>query len=196
MPDPRIVVLASRAGTLLQALLDSELRRLIVAVGSDQPEAPALARARAADVPTFVVPMTDDREVWNRDVVEHLQTHEANLVVTAGFMRILGGPVIEAFENRIINSHPALLPSFPGAHAVRDAVESGVKVTGCTIHIVNEGVDTGPIVAQCPVAVEDGDTVESLHERIKERERALLVDVLDRIVREGVSVHGRTVEFG
>ncbi len=196
MPDPRIVVLASGAGTLLQALLDSELRRLIVAVGSDQPEAPALARARAADVPTFVVPMTDDREVWNRDVVEHLQTHEANLVVTAGFMRILGGPVIEAFENRIINSHPALLPSFPGAHAVRDAVESGVKVTGCTIHIVNEGVDTGPIVAQCPVAVEDGDTVESLHERIKERERALLVDVLDRIVRGGVSVHGRTVEFG
>ncbi len=196
MSDPRIVVLASGAGTLLQALLDSELRRLIVAVGSDQPEAPALARARAADVPTFVVPMTDDREVWNRDVVEHLQTHEANLVVTAGFMRILGGPVIEAFENRIINSHPALLPSFPGAHAVRDAVESGVKVTGCTIHIVNEGVDTGPIVAQCPVAVEDGDTVESLHERIKERERALLVDVLDRIVREGVSVHGRTVEFG
>ena len=196
MPDPRIVVLASGAGTLLQALLDSEIRRLIVAVGSDQPEAPALARARAADVPTFVVPMTDDREVWNRDVVEHLQTHEANLVVTAGFMRILGGPVIEAFENRIINSHPALLPSFPGAHAVRDAVESGVKVTGCTIHIVNEGVDTGPIVAQCPVAVEDGDTVESLHERIKERERALLVDVLDRIVREGVSVHGRTVEFG
>ena len=196
MPDPRIVVLASGAGTLLQALLDSELRRLIVAVGSDQPEAPALARARAADVPTFVVPMTDDREVWNRDVVEHLQTHEANLVVTAGFMRILGRPVIEAFENRIINSHPALLPSFPGAHAVRDAVESGVKVTGCTIHIVNEGVDTGPIVAQCPVAVEDGDTVESLHERIKERERALLVDVLDRVVREGVSVHGRTVEFG
>ena len=196
MPDPRIVVLASGAGTLLQALLDSELRRLIVAVGSDQPEAPALARARAADVPTFVVPMTDDREVWNRDVVEHLQTHEANLVVTAGFMRILGRPVIEAFENRIINSHPALLPSFPGAHAVHDAVESGVKVTGCTIHIVNEGVDTGPIVAQCPVAVEDGDTVESLHERIKERERALLVDVLDRVVREGVSVHGRTVEFG
>ena len=196
MPDPRIVVLASGAGTLLQALLDSEIRRLIVAVGSDQPEAPALARARAADVPTFVVPMTDDREVWNRDVVEHLQTHEANLVVTAGFMRILGGPVIEAFENRIINSHPALLPSFPGAHAVRDAVESGVKVTGCTIHIINEGVDTGPIVAQCPIAVEDGDTVESLHERIKERERTLLVDVLDRIVREGVSVHGRTVEFG
>ena len=196
MPDPRIVVLASGAGTLLQALLDSEIRRLIVAVGSDQPEAPALARARAADVPTFVVPMTDDREVWNRDVVEHLQTHEANLVVTAGFMRILGGPVIEAFENRIINSHPALLPSFPGAHAVRDAIESGVKVTGCTIHIVDEGVDTGPIIAQCPVAVRDGDTVESLHERIKERERTLLVDVLDRIVREGVSVHGRTVEFG
>ncbi len=196
MPDPRIVVLASGAGTLLQALLDSEIRKLIVAVGSDQPEAPALARARAADVPTFVVPMTDDREVWNRDVVEHLQTHEANLVVTAGFMRILDRPVIEAFENRIINSHPALLPSFPGAHAVRDAVESGVKVTGCTIHIVNEGVDTGPIVAQCPVAVEDGDTVESLHERIKERERTFLVDVLDRIVREGVSVHGRTVEFG
>ena len=196
MPDPRIVVLASGAGTLLQALLDSEIRMLIVAVGSDQPEAPALARARAADVPTFVVPMAEDREVWNRDVVKHLQALETDLVVTAGFMRVLGGPVIEAFENRIINSHPALLPSFPGAHAVRDAVESGVKVTGCTIHIVNEGVDTGPIVAQCPVAVDDGDTVESLHERIKERERTLLVDVLGRIVREGVSVYGRTVEFG
>ena len=196
MPDPRIVVLASGAGTLLQALLDSEIRRLIVAVGSDQPEAPALARARAADVPTFVVPMAEDREVWNRDVVEHLQAHEGNLVVTAGFMRVLGGPVIEAFENRIINSHPALLPSFPGAHAVRDAVESGVKVTGCTIHIIDDGVDTGPIIAQCPVPVDDGDTVESLHERIKEQERILLVDVLGRIVREGVSVHGRTVAFG
>jgi phosphoribosylglycinamide formyltransferase-1 len=185
VPDPRIVVLASGAGTLLQALLDSEIRRLIVAVGSDQPEAPALARARAADVPTFVVPMAEDREVWNRDVVEHLQAYEADLVVTAGFMRVLGGPVIEA-----------LLPSFPGAHAVRDAVESGVKVTGCTIHIVDEGVDTGPIIAQCPVTVRDGDTVESLHERIKEHERTLLVDVLGRIVREGVSVHGRTVAFG
>lgn len=196
MPDPRIVVLASGAGTLLQALLDSGIRKSIVAVGSDQPEAPALARARAADVPTFVVPMAEDREVWNRDVVEYLQAHEADLVVTAGFMRVLGGPVIEAFENRIINSHPALLPSFPGAHAVRDSVESGVKVTGCTIHIVDEGVDTGPIIAQSPVSVRDGDTVESLHERIKEHERTLLVDVLGRIVREGVSVDGRTVAFG
>ena len=196
MPDPRIVVLASGAGTLLQALLDSEIRMLIVAVGSDQPEAPALARAREADVPTFVVPMAEDREVWNRDVVKHLQALETDLVVTAGFMRVLGGPVIEAFENRIINSHPALLPSFPGAHAVRDAIESGVKVTGCTIHIIDEGVDTGPIIAQCPVAVRDGDTVESLHKRIKEHERTLLVDVLGRIVREGVSIDGRTVEFG
>ncbi len=196
MPDPRIVVLASGAGTLLQALLDSGIRKSIVAVGSDQSDAPALTRARAADVPTFVVPMVDDREVWNRDVVEYLQAHEADLVVTAGFMRVLGGPVIEAFENRIINSHPALLPSFPGAHAVRDSVESGVKVTGCTIHIVDEGVDTGPIIAQSPVTVRDGDTVESLHERIKEHERTLLVDVLGRIVREGVSVDGRTVAFG
>jgi phosphoribosylglycinamide formyltransferase-1 len=196
VPDPRIVVLASGAGTLLQALLDSGIRKSIVAVGSDQSDAPALTRARAADVPTFVVPMVDDREVWNRDVVEYLQAHEADLVVTAGFMRVLGGPVIEAFENRIINSHPALLPSFPGAHAVRDSVESGVKVTGCTIHIVDEGVDTGPIIAQSPVTVRDGDTVESLHERIKEHERTLLVDVLGRIVREGVSVDGRTVAFG
>ena len=196
MPDSRIVVLASGAGTLLQALLNSEIRRLIVAVGSDQPKAPALARARTAGVPTFVVPMAEDREGWNTDLVEHLQAHEADLVVTAGFMRVLGGPVIEAFENRVINSHPALLPSFPGAHAVRDAVESGVKVTGCTIHIIDDGVDTGPIIAQCPVPVDDGDTVESLHERIKEHERTLLVDVLGRVVREGVSVHGRTVAFG
>lgn len=196
MPDLRIVVLASGAGTLLQALLDSDIGRRIVAVGSDQSEAPALARARAADVPTFVVPMAEDREVWNIDLVQHLQAHEADFVVTAGFMRVLGGTVIEAFENRIINSHPALLPSFPGAHAVRDAVESGVKVTGCTIHIVDEGVDTGPIIAQCPVTIDDGDTVAVLHERIKEHERTLLVDVLGRIVREGVSVDGRTVAFG
>jgi|TARA_S200000501_G_scaffold375147_1_gene426426 phosphoribosylglycinamide formyltransferase 1 len=196
VPDLRIVVLASGAGTLLQALLDSDIGRRIVAVGSDQSEAPALARAWAADVPTFVVPMAEDREVWNIDLVQHLQAHEADFVVTAGFMRVLGGTVIEAFENRIINSHPALLPSFPGAHAVRDAVESGVKVTGCTIHIVDEGVDTGPIIAQCPVTIDDGDTVEALHERIKEHERTLLVDVLGRIVREGVSVDGRTVAFG
>ena len=196
MPDLRIVVLASGAGTLLQALLDSDIGRRIVAVGSDQSEAPALARAWAADVPTFVVPMAEGGEVWNVDVVEQLQAHEADFVVAAGVMRVLGGTVIEAFENRIINSHPALLPSFPGAHAVRDAVESGVKVTGCTIHIVDEGVDTGPIIAQCPVTIDDGDTVEALHERIKEHERTLLVDVLGRIVREGVSVDGRTVAFG
>jgi phosphoribosylglycinamide formyltransferase-1 len=111
-------------------------------------------------------------------------------------MRILGQAVTSAYENKIINSHPALLPSFPGAHGVRDALEYGVKVTGCTVHLVDTGVDTGPIIAQQPMTIESTDTVETLHERIKEVERVLLVDVVSRAVREGISVSGRSVTFG
>jgi phosphoribosylglycinamide formyltransferase-1 len=111
-------------------------------------------------------------------------------------MRILGQEVISEFTNRIVNSHPALLPAFPGAHAVRDAVAYGAKVTGCTVHLVDAGIDTGPIIAQQPVVIDAQDTEESLHERIKEIERVLLVDVLTRAVHEGISVRGRSVTFG
>ncbi len=196
MPDPRIVVLASGTGSLLQAIIDSSVREFVVAVGSDVPDAPALARAEAAEIPTFVVPMRADRNEWDRELSGQIRDWRPSLIVTAGFMRILGSEMVAEFTDRIINSHPALLPAFPGAHAVRDALAYGAKVTGCTVHLVDGGVDTGPIIAQQPVIIESDDTEESLHERIKEIERVLLVDVLSRVVREGVSVRGRSVTFG
>jgi phosphoribosylglycinamide formyltransferase-1 len=120
----------------------------------------------------------------------------ADWVVSAGFMRILGPKVLAAFPDRIVNTHPALLPAFPGAHAVRDALGYGARVTGCTVHLVDAGVDTGPIIAQQPVTICDDDDEASLHERIKQIERVLLVDVLQRVVNEGLTVQGRSVTFG
>ncbi len=193
---PSIAVLASGAGTLLQALIESSVRDHIVAVGSDVPDAPALSKARAAGIETFVVPVDADREQWNRDLVARLATYETDLVVCAGFMRILGPATLAAFPGRIINSHPALLPAFPGAHAVADALAYGVKVTGCTIHVVDSGVDTGPIVAQQAIVVEENDDAHSLQERIKQVERVLLVDVVERILVSGLSINGRSVTFG
>lgn len=190
------MVLASGTGTLLQALLDSEVSRHIVAVGSDVSDAPALQRATESGKQTFVVPMEPTRRDWDQAMLGALASVSPDIVVTAGFMRVLGPNVVSNYANRIVNSHPALLPAFPGAHAVRDAIKDGVKVTGCTVHLVDEGVDTGPIIAQQPVAVADDDTVDSLHERIKEIERVLLVDVVDRMVREGITVRGRSVTFG
>ena len=174
----RIVVLASGSGTLLQALLDSHLRPRVVAVGSDAPEAPALARAERAGVETFTVPMLPDRAEWDRSVLLALDRHRPDLVVSAGFMRILGPGVVSAYAGRILNAHPALLPDFPGAHAVRDALAAGVTQTGCTVHLVDEGVDTGPVLAQEPVPVLPGDDEATLHERIKAVERRLLVEVV------------------
>lgn len=193
---PSIAVLASGAGTLLQALIESAVRDHIVAVGSDVPDAPALSKARAAGIETFVVPVDADREQWNRDLVARLATYETDLVVCAGFMRILGPATLAAYPGRIINSHPALLPAFPGAHAVADALAYGVKVTGCTIHVVDSGVDTGPIVAQQAIVVEENDDAHSLQERIKQVERVLLVDVVERILVSGLSINGRSVTFG
>lgn len=196
MPDSRIVVLASGTGSLLQAIIDSHLRESLVAVGSDVDDAQALGRAENAGVATFVVPMRANREEWDRELCGQIRQWHPDLIVTAGFMRILGQEVISEFTNRIVNSHPALLPAFPGAHAVRDAVAFGAKVTGCTVHLVDAGIDTGPIIAQQPVVIDAQDTEESLHERIKEIERVLLVDVLTRAVHEGISVRGRSVAFG
>ena len=193
---PSIAVLASGAGTLLQALIESSVGEHIVAVGSDSPDAPALSKARIAGIETFVAPVGADREQWNRDLVAHLGSHETDLVVCAGFMRILGPTTLAAYPGRIINSHPALLPAFPGAHAVADALAYGAKVTGCTIHIVDSGVDTGPIVAQQAVVIHEDDDANSLHERIKQVERVLLVDVVERILESGLAIEGRSVRFG
>ena len=186
----RLVVLASGSGTLLQSLIDAVagegLDADIVAVGSDVPGCLALERAQAAGVATFCLPPRDfaDRDAWNEAMLDAVRAAKPDWIVSAGFMRILGPAFVGAFEGRIVNTHPALLPSFPGAHGVRDALAYGVTVTGCTVHMVDAGVDTGPILAQRAVEVLAGDDEASLHERIKEVERAMLVDTLAKLIGE------------
>lgn len=198
----RIVVLVSGGGSNLAALLeahrDPAYGARVVAVVSDTAAAGGLEVARAAGVATVVVAPQDfaDRASWDVGLTQAVGVFDPALVVTAGFMRLLGRPFIDRFGGRIINTHPALLPSFPGAHGVRDALAHGVKVTGCTVHLVDAGIDTGPIIAQSTVAVAEDDDEASLHERIKAVERALLVDVVGRAARGGLSVDGRTVRIG
>lgn len=197
----RLVVLVSGSGTNLQALLDAAQGRgygaSVVAVVSDRPAAGGLERARAAGVPIAVVDPAGfpDRAAWDAALAEAVAAAEPDLVVCAGFMRLLAAPFLERFPGRIVNTHPALLPAFPGAHAVRDALAYGAQVTGVTVHLVDEGVDTGPVIAQAAVPVVDGDDVDALHERIKGVERALLVEVVGRMVREGWTVEGRKVRI-
>ena len=198
----RVVVLVSGAGSNLAALLaahgDAAYGARVVGVVSDNPAAAGLDLARAAGVPTAVVAPGDfdDRAAWDRGLTEAVGVFRPELVVSAGFMRILGAAFLDRFPGRILNTHPALLPSFPGAHGVRDALAHGVRVTGCTLHLVDAGVDTGPIVAQVAVVVEPADDEVSLHERIKIAERALLVDWVGRIARGGLTVDGRRVVVG
>ncbi len=200
----RVVVLVSGSGTLLQALLDG--RRTsgdgvdafdVAAVVSDRDDAYGLTRAREAGVPTAVVRPGDfaDRATWDVAVAKSVGVFSPDLVVLAGFMRLLGPAYLEAFGDRTINSHPALLPAFPGAHAVRDALAYGVTVTGTTIILLDSGVDTGPVVAQRAVPVEPDDDEASLHERIKVVERQLLLEVVTRMTRDGWRVNGRRVEW-
>ncbi len=178
----RVVVLVSGSGTLLQSLLDAcaagELPVEVVAVGADRADIAGLDRAARAGVTTFVVPVGEhpDRAAWDVALAAAIAEHAPDLVVSAGFMKILGPVVLDRFT--VVNTHPALLPSFPGAHGVRDALAHGVKVTGTTCHYVDAGVDTGPIIAQRAVTVLPDDTEETLHERIKVEERQMLVDVL------------------
>jgi phosphoribosylglycinamide formyltransferase-1 len=195
----RLVVLVSGTGSnlgaLLEACADPSYGAVVVAVGSDRQGTGGVERAAARGVPTFVVRPADhsDRTAWDLALAEAIAAHRPDLVVSAGFMRVLGGPVLERFPDRIVNTHPALLPAFPGTHAVRDALQHGVKVTGCTLHVVDSGVDTGPIVAQAAVSVQVGDNESGLHERIKTVERRLLVEWVGRMAREGWTVRGRKV---
>ncbi|MFW7413740.1 phosphoribosylglycinamide formyltransferase [Demequina sp. SO4-18] len=198
----RLVVLISGAGSTMRAVLEAQrdpgYGASVVAVISDRADAAGLEIAREHAVPTSVVALSDfsDREAWDRALAEEVERHEPDLVVLAGFMRLIGAPSLTRFGGRIVNTHPALLPAYPGAHGVRDALAGGAKVTGCTVMLVDEGVDTGPIVAQAAVEVWDDDTESSLHERIKTVERSLVAATVGRMVREGWSVDGRRVTVG
>lgn len=194
----RIVVLVSGSGSNLQAVIDAVQGRTldveIAAVGSDVPGCGGLAKAEAAGLPTFAVPLergapSSRREAWNRELAAAVRRHRPELLVTSGFMRILSEEFLSLIEVPVINTHPALLPSFPGAHGVRDALAHGVKITGCTVHQTDAGVDTGPILAQAAVQVNDDDDEASLHERIKVQERRLLLQTLGRLAAGQLSLN-------
>lgn len=181
----RVVVLISGTGTLLQALLDAasepDAGYTVVAVGADRPDAPGLLRGLNAGVPIFSVPMLRDRTEWDACLADAVAQYRPDVVVSAGFMKLVGAEFLSRYGGRFINSHPALLPSFPGMHGVRDALAAGVKVSGTTIFMVDEGVDTGRILAQQAVDVLPDDSEDSLHERIKVVERELLVAVVKQL---------------
>ena len=196
----RLVVLASGTGSLLASLLEAtvgDYPARVVAVGVDR-DCRAAQIAAAAGIPSYCARVGDypDRRAWDAGITEKTADHAPDLVVSAGFMKILGAQFLSRFPGRVVNTHPALLPSFPGAHAVPDALAYGVKVTGCTVHLVDAGMDTGPILAQQAVEVHDGDTEETLHERIKVVERRLLVDVLAALATRGVIWNGRKATLG
>ena len=198
----RLVVLVSGTGTILQALLDASAEpsfgAQVVAVGADRAGIEGLARAERAGIPTFIRRLADypDRAGWDQALTDAVTGYRPDLVVSAGFMKLAGPAFLAAFGGRFINTHPALLPAFPGMHGVRDALDYGVKVTGCTVFMVDAGTDTGPVIAQAAVPVRDDDDVALLHERVKVAERALLVDTVRAMARGGWSVQGRKVKVG
>lgn len=198
----RLVVLVSGSGTNLQALIDAAKDETygarIVAVGADRDDIEGLTRAERAGIPTFVrkVSQFSSREHWDRSLAETTAAFDPDLIVLAGFMKLVGSSFLREFAGRTINTHPALSPSFPGMRGPADAIAYGVKVSGCTLFIVDEGVDTGAIIAQSAVPVEAEDSVVALHERIKIAERHMLVDSVGRMAREGFVVEGRRVRFG
>ena len=201
--NARLVVLVSGAGTNLQALLDAcadpGYGASVVAVGADRDSIAALDRAKAAGIPTFTLKVGDfpTRADWDRALADACERYRPDLIVCAGFMKLVGQAFLARFSGRCLNTHPALLPSFPGMHGVRDALGYGVKVSGCTVFLVDEGVDAGPVLAQAAVPVRDEDDEASLLERIKVAERALLVGTVGRMARDGWSVNGdRKVRIG
>jgi phosphoribosylglycinamide formyltransferase 1 len=196
----RLVVLASGTGSLLASLLQAargEYPGRVVAVGVDR-DCPAAEIAAAAGVPTFTMRLRDyaDRAAWDAAITKATACYEPDLIVSAGFMKILGPQFLSRYIGRIVNTHPALLPAFPGTHAVAESLDYGVKVTGCTVHLVDAGTDTGPILAQEAVPVLEGDDEASLHERIKVVERRLLVEVLAAVAIRGVTWIGRKATIG
>ena len=195
----RLVVLVSGSGTNLQALLDASADPAygarVVAVGADRDGIEGLTRAAKQDVPTFVHRVSDfpSREDWDRQLAASVARYEPDLVISAGFLKLVGPAFLSAFGGRYVNTHNALLPGFPGIHGPRDALAYGVKVAGATLFFVDSGVDTGPIIAQVAVPVRDDDTEESLTERIKDVERRQLVEAVGRLVREGWTITARRV---
>ncbi len=199
----RLVVLVSGTGTNLQALLDAALDpaygAAVVAVGSDRPDTLAEQRAQRAPASRrscLRLKDFDTREDWDRALTTAVADHDPDLVVLAGFLKLVGETFLDRFGGRIVNTHNALLPSFPGIHAPRDALEYGVKVTGATLFVVDDGMDTGAVVSQVAVPVEDDDDEVALTERIKAAERAMLVDTVGRMAREGFTITGRRVRIG
>jgi len=196
----RLVVLASGTGSLLASLLAAAVGDYpgrVVAVGVDR-DCPAVDIAKAADVPVYRVRLADhsDRGAWDAAITEATAAHQPDLIISAGFMKILGPQFLSRYMGRIINTHPALLPAFPGAHAVPESLDYGVKVSGCTVHLVDAGTDTGPILAQEVVPVRDDDDEASLHERIKVVERRLLAEVIADVATGGVTWIGRKATIG
>lgn len=193
MADFRVVVLASGSGSLFQALIDNQEKHGANIVGLiTDVDCPAIQRANNAGIQTTLVELKSDRADWNQKLKSAIDAYEPDLVVSAGFMRILGKAVLDEYEGRLINTHPALLPKFPGAHAVRDAIAAGATETGSTIHFVDAGVDTGKIIAQQAIAIKPGEAESDLHERIKEIERELLVKVLGEIVSGKIELQPRS----
>ena len=198
----RLVVLVSGSGSNLQALLDAcvdpAYGAQVVAVGADRDGIEGLARAAKHEIPVFVASVRDypTREAWDEALTTACSGYRPDIVVSAGFMKLVGPAFLGAFGGRYVNTHNALLPAFPGMHGPRDALAYGVKVAGATLHFVDAGVDTGPIIAQIVVPVLDDDSEETLTERIKVAERRQLVDVIGRMAREGWTVNERKVKVG
>ena len=183
MGELKVVLLASGSGTLAQAIFDAELDLTYLALISDK-DSMALKRASHEGIPTRLIPMRSDRNEWNKELIEVVSELRPDLVISVGFMRILPPEFVSRFPT--INTHPALLPNFPGAHAVRDALAAGTKVTGSTVHWVDAGVDTGKVIVQEEVVIQAGESEESLHERIKIVERKLIVETLKKFIADGI----------
>lgn len=196
-----VVVLVSGRGSNLRAICDAidggHCDANIVGVVSDRRKAAALEFAEGRGIPTRIVPLRkgDDRDAWNESLAQQVAALNPTLVVLAGFMRVLGAPLLERFPGRIINVHPALLPSFPGHSGPQDALDGGVRITGCTVHVVDAGVDTGPIIAQAAVPVLADDTADTLHARIQVQEHRLLPSVIHQIAVGAITLHPLTVSI-
>ncbi|MBW3663102.1 MAG: phosphoribosylglycinamide formyltransferase [Actinobacteria bacterium] len=198
----RLAVLISGSGTNLQALLDAidadpDFGGEVVVVGSDKRDAYGLERARQRGIATVAVDLADhpDRPTWEKSLVAALQEHQPEAVVLAGFMKLVSGEFLGTWPGRVVNTHPSLLPAFRGAHAVRDALDYGVKVTGCTVHLVDEQVDHGPIIGQRAVEIREDDTEGSLHERVKAVEHELLPRCVKLLCHGRLRVEGRHVHI-